>query len=558
MAQMAAQDYLTRLQMSAMMGASNLDPSQAQHTSTFSDSLSSLVSSLSNDNKNQKKNDTSNIKKVSDLQQNFNKKNQQKESPTSNSKLSASTSITPTRKENSMIMEQNFPQKRKSSSSATSSPSHQRKDSKDHTNAVNNSRNNTNISPLMGVRLPPDTEIIKYTSNNQQFSTKEDRSSKKMKFDSTTTITSRDENGEKSNGVEAGQGSSSWLRDTLDLSKKRTLSDGTNEGEGNSPLNLSTKFAMSVNNHDEQDVDLLRPNSSRSPVSSNNLNSLQNLTAGIGNWNKDSKQQQSNRDSRPRNLGRGIQTSRPKKNTVASLLAQSRASSVKSRSPSDNRYSSLDKNSISSDNQSNTDSESHNDTSGISESEGESESISLEMLRKPLSQGWKRETIIRGLTRSGHLKGDVHYYSPMNDSVKFKNMAQIKTELAATKSNLNEEYFSFAARKIIGTYLQAAPAPYATDGEFVRLTENDVTQRLEEIRLYTRQTSGQLNVEQRIEIARQQQVMREAKKNSKDDPVKTKERVRTFLDEFLNHFLFIFSCSRKTAKILKRLKKSNS
>lgn len=524
MAQMAAQDYLTRLQMSAMMGTSNIDPSQAQLTNTFSDSLSSLVNSLNNDNKNLKKNESSGGRKSNDSPNNFSKKGQLKDLLSSNSKFPGGTSITPSRKEINSSMEQSFSQKRKSSSGNSSpSQSRQRKDSKDHSNA-NNSRSNTNISPLIGVRLPPDTEIIKYTSNNQHYPNKEETSSKKMKFDDITNNSNND-GGDKTNGFDAEQ-ASGWMMDTLDLSRKQSSLSESNDGETSSPLNLSTKMSASSNNHHDQLIDLSRPHSPHSPTS-NNLNSLQSLTAGIGNWSKDSKLQQANRDSRPRNLGRGIQTSRPKKNTVASLLAQSRASSTKSHSPSD-RYSNLDKNSISSDNQSNTDSESHNDTSGISESEGENETISNELLRKPITCGWKRETIIRGLTKSGHLKGDVYYYSPINESSKLKNMAQLKTELVATESNFKEENFSFAARKIIGTYLQAAPAPYATDGEFVRLTENEVTQRLEEIRLYTRQTSGQLNVEQRIEIARQQQIMREARKNSKDEAPKLKDRVNIY------------------------------
>jgi hypothetical protein len=311
--------------------------------------------------------------------------------------------------------------------------------------------------------------------------------------------------------------------ETLDLSKK---SSSKETDGGNAPLNLSIKSSKESSSLNQDHVsNHARANSSPSPgPTTNNLSSLQSLTAGIGNWNKQQDlKNQSRGDNRPRNLGRGIQTSRPKKNTVASLLAQSRATTGKSHnsnSGSDSRY---DKNSISSDNQSNTDSESHNDTSGISESEGENENVSLDCLRKPLTQGWKRETIIRGLTKSGHLKGEVHYISPSND-VKIKNMSQIKAELTALRSNLSEENFSFTARKIIGTYLQAAPAPYATDGEFVRLTENEVTQRLEEIRLYTRQTSSQLNVEQRIEIARQQQLLREAKKNCKEESSKMKEK----------------------------------
>lgn len=236
------------------------------------------------------------------------------------------------------------------------------------------------------------------------------------------------------------------------------------------------------------------------------------------------------KEGRPRNLGRGV--SKPKKNTVASLLAQSRAVGVKPQQLlSSNcdfekiRQALLDSNLQNSDVQSNTDSESYNDTSGVSESDGESESVNIEDLKQPLVEGWKRETIIRGLTKSGHLKGDVHYYSPFNSNVKLKTMNQIKQEITKCKSQLKEENFSFTARKIVGTFLQAAPASYATEGEFVRMTDYEVAQRLEEIRVYTRQSMTQLNVEQRIEIGRQQQMLRDAKKNMKEDVSKSKEKV---------------------------------
>lgn len=236
------------------------------------------------------------------------------------------------------------------------------------------------------------------------------------------------------------------------------------------------------------------------------------------------------KEGRPRNLGRGV--SKPKKNTVASLLAQSRAVGVKPQQLlSANcdfekiRQALLDSNHQNSDVQSNTDSESYNDTSGVSESEGENENSNSEELKQPLVEGWKRETVIRGLTKCGHLKGDVYYYSPYNSNTKLKTMSQIKQELSKCQSQLKEENFSFTARKIVGTFLQAAPAPYATEGEFVRMTDYEVAQRLEEIRLYTRQSMTQLNVEQRIEIARQQQLLRDAKKNIKEDGSKSKEKV---------------------------------
>lgn len=71
--------------------------------------------------------------------------------------------------------------------------------------------------------------------------------------------------------------------------------------------------------------------------------------------------------------------------------------------------------------------------------------------------------------------------------------------------------------------MQPAPAPYATDGEYIRMTDVDVSKRLEELKMFTRQT---LNVEQRIEIARQQQAIREAKKLAKEELAKSKEKAR--------------------------------
>lgn len=55
------------------------------------------------------------------------------------------------------------------------------------------------------------------------------------------------------------------------------------------------------------------------------------------------------------------------------------------------------------------------------------------------------------------------------------------------------------------------------------MTDVDVSKRLEELKMFTRQT---LNVEQRIEIARQQQAIREAKKVAKEELAKSKEKAR--------------------------------
>lgn len=88
---------------------------------------------------------------------------------------------------------------------------------------------------------------------------------------------------------------------------------------------------------------------------------------------------------------------------------------------------------------------------------------------------------------------------------------------------MSRDNFSFSAKAIVGTFLQPAPPPYATDGEYIRMTDTEVAKRLEELKMFTRQT---LNVEQRIEIARQQQAIREAKKLAKEELAKSKEKAR--------------------------------
>lgn len=162
-----------------------------------------------------------------------------------------------------------------------------------------------------------------------------------------------------------------------------------------------------------------------------------------------------------------------------------------------------------------TDSESLADASGLSDSDndGEQQQMNLLELRAPLDKGWKRETIIRGLTKNGQIRGEVCYFAP-DSQTKLKHITHVQAVLLQSASPFTVENFSFSARAIIGYFLQPAPPPYATDGEYIRMTDVDVAKRLEELKMFTKQS---LNVEQRIEIARQQQAMRDAKKMQKED-----------------------------------------
>lgn len=55
------------------------------------------------------------------------------------------------------------------------------------------------------------------------------------------------------------------------------------------------------------------------------------------------------------------------------------------------------------------------------------------------------------------------------------------------------------------------------------MTDIDVAKRLEDLKMFTRHT---LNVEQRIEIARQQQAIRDAKKMAKEEMARNKEKAK--------------------------------
>lgn len=75
-----------------------------------------------------------------------------------------------------------------------------------------------------------------------------------------------------------------------------------------------------------------------------------------------------------------------------------------------------------------TDSEAETDANGVSNPK-KRRMYNERELRLPLEQGWKRETIIRGLTKNGGIKGDV-CYTPPDSSIKLKqvsDIAQVRT-----------------------------------------------------------------------------------------------------------------------------------
>lgn len=72
-----------------------------------------------------------------------------------------------------------------------------------------------------------------------------------------------------------------------------------------------------------------------------------------------------------------------------------------------------------------TDGEGSTEQEAGAESENEDNTAQhIELLRIPLEKGWKRETILRGLSKNGGIRGDVTYQAP-GSSTLLKNMSQI-------------------------------------------------------------------------------------------------------------------------------------
>ncbi|XP_066142335.1 bromodomain adjacent to zinc finger domain protein 2B isoform X3 [Euwallacea fornicatus] len=490
-------------------------------------------------------------------------------------------------------------------------------------------------SILGGVRLPPDTEIIKYTSSivGPKVPGTTNRGRKKTISLDPPSVSVLPSSG---GGIYLDRGSKRPKFNQEDITPPDTPSsdrveviklpatngspsgissyNSTGETSGEAPLNLS-----------------LKPTATANSGTSSSLNSLSNMSANIGsdrisrrkpgpkprrvvpmdstpppttppstfsqfypgaesprppsrNEGSDGGSSTSStsaptssggnallpnhKEGRPRNLGRGV--SKPKKNTVASLLAQSRALGIKpvpmlDPNASMNQQMNLLKSNILAAQQyiseaggdekalnkflqerfkgalsdgSTADASDSDNLSDSNPTDSEVETDSAppllnkrqkqydeRLLRVPLEKGWRRETIIRGVTKNGGIKGDVTYAAP-DSSNKFKQMSDVTQYLEYQKTtDLTKDNFTFSCRVIIGDYLQPVPPEMQTDGnEFIYLTEEDVTKRLEELRAAMRTS---LPVEQRIEMARKQQAARAAARIDREQQKLVRELERT-------------------------------
>lgn len=221
------------------------------------------------------------------------------------------------------------------------------------------------------------------------------------------------------------------------------------------------------------------------------------------------------REGRPRNLGRGV--SKPKKNTVASLLAQSRALGLRPALAQQllaetdmEKIKALLGETGSTDSECPSDScPSDSDTSDCSRQQLDAQ------LRLPIALGWRRVTIIKGLSRNCSIKGDVTYTPPEpHSTIKLKSQHDVTAFLEQNPCPpLTRDNFSFSSRLILGDYVQTAPEM----GEPITMGEVEITKRLDEARALSALTGPRPTpppVDRRIELARRQQAARDARRDA--------------------------------------------
>lgn len=99
-------------------------------------------------------------------------------------------------------------------------------------------------------------------------------------------------------------------------------------------------------------------------------------------------------------------------------------------------------------------------------------------LRIPLKQGWKRETVIRVMDRNGVIRGDV-YYTPPDTNSKLKQWHEVAQylEQIGNPNELARDNFTFSTKLVIGDYLQKPPPGVAGEGEYLRMSEEDINKR---------------------------------------------------------------------------------
>ncbi|XP_076221331.1 bromodomain adjacent to zinc finger domain protein 2B isoform X7 [Nomia melanderi] len=506
------------------------------------------------------------------------------------------------------------------------------------TNVVSSAKEGSDPSSILGgVRLPPDTEIIKYTSSivGPKVPGTTNRGRKKTisldtpsvsvhpppvpaltAHQTNTTTTSLMMEPRKYNRT--GNESNDYREPVDRVEVIKLPAHSTNGSVLPAPTSYTTTTNANSSNDSDAPLNLsLKPatTSSSSPISgSQPLSQLSNLSQSLlasdrtsrrkpgpkprrvpqnsvpvpaspspslaqlfaaadspqrpssGSEESESASTTHHKDGRPRNLGRGV--SKPKKNTVASLLAQSRALGIKptpTLDPSmplphqvsllrsnilaaqlhatatgqgiDDKSQEKMKNKllevsgeesnmdVTSESGSNTDVVTDTDddnTDGVSNAKRRKVKPSERDLQVPLERGWKRETVIKGLGKSGVIKGDVSYYSPCGKT--FRSSPDLAKFLEQQNpAELTTANFSFSSRPLVGEFLQ--PTMGLAEAEFVRLGAQEVARRLEELRA----AGGFRDVRTNNQYEREK--LAYAKKLAKEEAQRHKEQARLIKEQ---------------------------
>ncbi|XP_067211242.1 bromodomain adjacent to zinc finger domain protein 2B isoform X5 [Linepithema humile] len=622
---LAAQDYIARLGAAGLSGfppgAESLLPSYPPTSLLNPPSLSSHKSSKSKSSKSHK------------------------------TPASSSSSTTPSMTSSLPVSTQSPVTSSHHSTPVSSAPNSQ-------TNVVSSAKEGSDPSSILGgVRLPPDTEIIKYTSSivGPKIPGTTNRGRKKtisldtpsvsvhappvpaLSAHQTNTTSSSSLMMEPRKYNRTGTDSSEY-RDSVDrveviklpahstngsilsappayTSSSSTTSSNSNNNtnannnvnDSDAPLNLSLKPATTSNSSPISGSQPLSQLSNLSqsllasdrtsrrkpgpkprrvpqnsvPVPASPSPSLAQLFAAADSPQRPSSGSEESegastathhKDGRPRNLGRGV--SKPKKNTVASLLAQSRALGIKPSPtldpnvPLSHQQVSLlrtnilaaqmhvsaaagqndDKNQRSlqekmknklleaSGEESNMDvtSESGSNTDVVTDTDDDNAEgtpsakrrklrPSERDLQMPLERGWKRETVIKGLGKTGVIKGDVSYYSPCGKT--FRSSPDLVKFLEhQNPAELTTANFSFSSRPLVGEFLQ--PTMGLAEAEFVRLGAQEVARRLEELRA----AGGLRDVRTNNQYERADKLAY-AKKLAKEEAQRHKEQARLIKEQ---------------------------
>ncbi|XP_012227493.1 bromodomain adjacent to zinc finger domain protein 2B isoform X16 [Linepithema humile] len=643
---LAAQDYIARLGAAGLSGfppgAESLLPSYPPTSLLNPPSLSSHKSSKSKSSKSHK------------------------------TPASSSSSTTPSMTSSLPVSTQSPVTSSHHSTPVSSAPNSQ-------TNVVSSAKEGSDPSSILGgVRLPPDTEIIKYTSSivGPKIPGTTNRGRKKtisldtpsvsvhappvpaLSAHQTNTTSSSSLMMEPRKYNRTGTDSSEY-RDSVDrveviklpahstngsilsappayTSSSSTTSSNSNNNtnannnvnDSDAPLNLSLKPATTSNSSPISGSQPLSQLSNLSqsllasdrtsrrkpgpkprrvpqnsvPVPASPSPSLAQLFAAADSPQRPSSGSEESegastathhKDGRPRNLGRGV--SKPKKNTVASLLAQSRALGIKpsptldpnvplshqqvsllrtnilaaqmhvsaaagqnddknqyyhllkkiqkKKQPRPNRASwarnhEKMKNKLleASGEESNMDvtSESGSNTDVVTDTDDDNAEgtpsakrrklrPSERDLQMPLERGWKRETVIKGLGKTGVIKGDVSYYSPCGKT--FRSSPDLVKFLEhQNPAELTTANFSFSSRPLVGEFLQ--PTMGLAEAEFVRLGAQEVARRLEELRA----AGGLRDVRTNNQYERADKLAY-AKKLAKEEAQRHKEQARLIKEQ---------------------------